>query len=255
MTPRLIMMPNAEALSRRAASHIARRVREGPDCVLGLATGGTPIDCYKMLVAMHQRESLRFRHVRTFNLDEYFPITPTHRQSYTRFMREHLFSKIDIPRASTHIPRGDMAIEDVEDFCQCYEREILSAGGIDLQLLGIGRNGHLGFNEPGSSFDSRVRLVGLSAETIRDNARFFDCPDDVPQQAITMGLQTISASREILLLATGREKAASIRAALEGKVTERVPASVLQCHGNVTVMLDRTAAAELVGAGEYCRVE
>ncbi|MDE1170125.1 MAG: 6-phosphogluconolactonase [Verrucomicrobium sp.] len=244
-----VLFPDPEAAARAAAAEIAalirRREAAGERTVLGLATGSTPIGVYRELVRLHKEEGLSFRHVTTFNLDEYYPMAPQAVQSYRRFMEEHLFSRIDIPRAQTHVPDGTLAGGDVAAHCAAYERAIAEAGGIDLQLLGIGRTGHVGFNEPGSLRRSVTRLITLDPVTRRDAAPAFAGEQAVPRRAITMGLRTILGARRILLLAFGTHKAAVVRAAVEGDVSPALPASFLQEHENAVAVLDTEAAAEL----------
>lgn len=236
-----------EAMSRRAAELIAAEVARRPDCVLGLATGSTPIGAYEALAARTRRGELSFREVRTVNLDEYKGLPPTHPQSYRHFMEEHLFSQVDIDPANTHIPDGlapDPAAE-----CARYDALLETLGHADLQLLGLGRNGHIGFNEPGDCFEKNTHVVDLDASTIAANARFFDCPEDVPRQAITMGVGGILAARRVLLLVSGPEKAEALYQAVRGPVTPRCPASVLQRHPDVIIIADE-AALEKLGSKE-----
>lgn len=240
---RVIIEEDAQRVAERAAAMIAELVRSRPRTVLGLATGGTPTGCYRELVRLHREGELDFSSVTTFNLDEYVGLSAQHPQSYHRFMQQHLFAEVNVAANATHLPDG-MAI-DLARECDDYERAIADAGGIDLQLLGIGRAGHIGFNEPGSSLASRTRVKHLMPETIADNARFFGSADQVPRLALTMGVGTILDARHCLLIATGANKAAVIRATLEGPITAAVPATALQLHKKVTVILDPAAAAEL----------
>lgn len=240
---RVIIVKDYDEMSKEAARIIARQIREKPNCVLGLATGGTPIGTYKELVRMHKEEGLDFSQVVTFNLDEYYGLPPDHPQSYHYYMFEHLFNHVNIKRENIHIPDG--LAKDVEAFCREYERKIKKAGGIDLQLLGIGRDGHIAFNEPGSSLASRTRIVALAPETIKDNARFFEREEDVPRYAISMGVGTILEARKILLIANGKSKADAIAATVEGPVTSQITASALQLHPNVTIVVDEEAASKL----------
>jgi glucosamine-6-phosphate deaminase len=224
-------------LADHAAQRIARLVRHKPDAVLGLATGSTPLPIYAALVRCHQDENLDFSRVICFNLDEYYPMLPSSPKSYHHYMQKNLFSKINCP--NWHVPFGAAASADeIEKACRHYEQDIENAGGIDLQLLGIGRNGHIGFNEPGSDRGSRTRLVGLDRETREDARADFDTEDDVPYQAVSMGIGTILEAREIILLARGERKRNVIRLAMEGPVSDMVPASFLQEHRNVTWCLD-----------------
>ncbi len=250
---RVVVEEDAEAASRWAAERIASLVRRKPNAVLGLATGGTPIRCYAELIRLHQEAGLDFSQVRTFNLDEYVGLAPDHPQSYRRFMEEQLFDKLNIPREQTHVPNG--LADDFEQFADAYEQQIREAGGIDLQLLGIGRDGHIAFNEPGSSLASRTRLKCLTQETIDDNARFFEASEEVPSLAVTMGVGTILEARECLLLAAGSGKASAIRLAVEGPVSAQVTASALQLHRRATIVLDAEAAAWLQHRDYYDRSE
>jgi glucosamine-6-phosphate deaminase len=246
--PVLILDP-PERLARTVAERIAALIRsraaEGTPCVLGLATGSTPVGIYHELVRMHREEGLSFANVTTFNLDEYWPMDRDSIHAYHRFMREHLFDHVDLDPARTNVPRGDVPRDDVAAECARYEEMIRAAGGIDLQLLGIGKTGHIGFNEPGSGADSRTRLITLDTVTRRDAAADFFGEQNVPRQAITMGVATILEAREIVLLATGEHKAAIIRRAVEGEVDHDVAATFLQTHPNVTVYCDSAAAAQL----------
>ncbi len=240
---------DAEEASRAVAADIAALIRErgslGRACVLGLATGATPIGVYGELVRLHREEGLSFAGVTTFNLDEYYPIAPDELQSYHRFMREHLFDHVDIRPENVHIPDGTVGADRVHDYAAAYEDAIAEAGGLDFQLLGIGRTGHIGFNEPGSARDSRTRLITLDRVTRRDAASDFFGLEQVPRRAITMGVGTILAARRVVLLAFGEHKAPIIAQAVEGPVTARVAASFLQQHANASVVLDVTAAADL----------
>ncbi len=241
--------PNKEVASVKVAERIAALIRgkqqRGEQTVLGLATGATPVGVYEELVRLHREEGLSFRNVVTFNLDEYYPMQPTAPQSYVTFMHENLFDHIDIAPENIHIPDGTLAPEDVADFCLRYEQQIEAAGGLDLQLLGIGRTGHVGFNEPGSAPNSGTRLVTLDDLTRRDASRDFGGKEKVPTKAITMGIGTIFKAREIVLLAWSGKKASIVKKAVEGKVSAEVPATYLQLANNVEFVLDAAAAAEL----------
>lgn len=234
-----------DEMSRVAARFIARRLRERPSLVLGLATGETPIGTYRYLAQIARAEGISFSRVRTFNLDEYYGLGPSHPQSFRRFMEEHLFSRVDLTSAGIHFLDGLAPDPGAE--CRRYEEAIARAGGIDLQLLGIGRNGHIGFNEPGASLDSRTRLVRLSGETRAANSRFFPDPGGVPRLALTMGVATILEAREVILLATGPEKAEAVARAVLGPVSRDLPASALKLHPRTHFILDRPAAAGLPG--------
>lgn len=239
----VIIQADYEAISRQAAQRVAQLVRNKPNCVLGLATGSTPVGLYQELIRMHNEEGLDFSKVTTFNLDEYYGLPASHPQSYAYFMQENLFDHINIQPERVHVPSGTAT--NIAGFCQWYEDEIKRAGGIDLQILGIGRDGHIAFNEPGSSLASRTRMKTLTQETIEDNARFFEHADEVPRFAITMGVGTILEAREIILLAAGSNKADVIAEAIEGPLTAQVTASALQAHAKAVFLLDEAAAAEL----------
>ena len=245
----IIIQPTPEAASLVGARIVARRVREKPNAVLGLATGQTPLLLYRELVRMHREEKLDFSQVTTFNLDEYVGLKPDHPASYNSFMWENLFRHINIQRDRVHIPDG--MTKDIPAFCKAYEEAMAAAGGIDLQLLGIGTEGHIGFNEPTSSLTSRTRIKTLTPQTRSDNARFFGTEDAVPYHVITMGVGTIMESREILLLAFGASKAHAVAATVEGPITAMVPASGLQPHALTRVVVDEAAAAQLSRADYY----
>ncbi|WP_310396442.1 glucosamine-6-phosphate deaminase [Hymenobacter sp.] len=241
--------PDSETASAAVAQQIADLIRakaaEGRPCVLGLATGSSPTRVYEELVRLHREEGLSFQNVVSFNLDEYFPMAPGSLQSYVRFMREYLFDHVDIRPENVHIPDGTVAAADVADYCRRYEAQIQAAGGIDLQLLGIGRTGHIGFNEPGSGPASRTRLITLDHVTRTDAASDFYGEENVPRRALTMGVGTILEARHIVLLAWGEGKAAVVKRMVEGEVTDTVPATYLQRHASVQVVLDEAAGAEL----------
>ena len=235
----------ARTIARRIAAIIGERRAAGGHAVLGLATGSTPIGIYRELIKMHREEGLDFSDVVTFNLDEYYPMEPQSIHSYVRYMRENLFNHINVKPQNVHIPRGDVPRDDVDDECDAYEAAIKAAGGIDLQILGIGKTGHIGFNEPGSGVDSRTRRISLDTVTRRDAAGDFFGEDNVPTEAITMGVATIMEAREIALIATGEHKAAIIRRAVEGEPDPDVAATYLQQHPNAVFYVDPAAAAEL----------
>ncbi|WP_088342099.1 glucosamine-6-phosphate deaminase [Robiginitalea sediminis] len=232
-------------VANEIAELIRQRQKQGKKAVLGLATGSTPIKVYDYLVRFHKEEGLSFKNVVTFNLDEYYPMQPDSIHSYVRFMNEHLFDHIDIRPENVHIPDGTLDREDVRDFCKAYEAKILEEGGLDIQVLGIGRTGHIGFNEPGSSLVSATRMVRLDRVTRLDAASDFFGLENVPTKAITMGVGTIMAAKRILLMAWGEGKSGIIRQAVEGKIRESVPATFLQHHGNCEVILDQAAASSL----------
>lgn len=229
-----------EALSERAARLIADEIEARERIVLGLATGSTPLGVYRRWIEWVRAEQLSFAGVSTFNLDEYVGLAPDHPQSYWSFMQEKLFRQIDIRPSNVHIPQGNA--EDVQAHCAEYERQIRAAGGIDIQILGIGGNGHIGFNEPGAEFGGSTHLVALAESTRRANARFFKKEEDVPTHAVTMGLKSIMNARQILLLASGRGKSEAVARAVYGDVTPDHPASILQLHPNCVFLLDEEAA-------------
>ncbi len=235
----------SEAVAREIAALIRERNAEGRNTVLGLATGSTPTQVYAELIRLHEEEGLSFTNVITFNLDEYYPIQPESLQSYVRFMNEHLFDHINIPEGHVHIPDGTIDEENVNAYCQEYESQIREAGGIDLQLLGIGRTGHIGFNEPGSRPDSRTRLITLDKITRKDAASDFFGEEYVPRRAITMGVGTILDAERVIMMAWGEGKAPVIQEAVEGEIKERVPATYLQNHPHAHVVIDEAAGAEL----------
>lgn len=241
--------PDSQRASKEVANRIATLIRSkqarGEMAVLGLATGSTPTSVYGELIRMHREEGLSFRNVITFNLDEYFPIRPDALQSYVRFMKEYLFDHIDIDMSNVHIPDGTLEVEQVAEYCARYEHLITQAGGLDLQILGIGRSGHIGFNEPGSTMQSRTRLISLDKKTIRDAASDFYREENVPRRAITMGVGTILDAKQIIMMAWGEGKAPIIKLAVEGPVSELIPATYLQRHSNAQIVLDEAAAAKL----------
>ncbi len=234
-----------EDLAGEIAGLIRGRQEAGRPCVLGLATGSTPVRLYRRLIALHRDDGLSFANVITFNLDEYHGLEPDHPESYARFMREQLFDHVDLPARNTHVPSGTVPRTEVFDYCREYERKIAEAGGIDLQILGIGRTGHIGFNEPGSGRDSRTRLVTLDALTRRDAARDFRGEDNVPRYAITMGVGTILDARKVVLLAWGEGKARVIQRSVEEPPSDSIPASFLQNHEDIRFLTDHAAASRL----------
>ncbi len=238
---KFIIAEDYDAMSRAAANVIAGYVTSHPDCVLGLATGSTPIGLYGCLVKDYEAGVLSFKDVTSFNLDEYRGLDPQHNQSYRYFMEHNLFSHVDIEAARTHVPDG--ACPDAQAACAAYEQAIAEAGGLGLQLLGLGHNGHIGFNEPAPDFPKYTHCVTLTESTINANSRLFDSIDDVPREAYTMGIGTIMAAKEILVVASGADKAEIVHRAFFGPVTPDVPASVLQFHPNVTVIVDKEAGA------------
>lgn len=226
-------------MSRKAANIISAQIIMKPDCVLGLATGSTPIGVYKQLIEWHKKGDLDFSEVKSVNLDEYKGLPKDHEQSYYHFMYENLFSKVNIDLNNTNIPNG--MEEDSEKECARYNAVIESMGGIDMQLLGLGHNGHIGFNEPGVVFEKMTHCVDLTESTIEANKRFFNSIDEVPKQAYTMGIKTIMQAKKILLVVNGESKAKILRDSLFGEVTSNVPASILQLHGDVTIVADEEA--------------
>lgn len=239
----LVICKTAAEASRKAADRIAALVKKSPTCVLGLATGSTPMAMYAALADDVKAGKISFKDIKTWNLDEYYGLAPTHVQSYRHFMNFHLFNKIDIDPANTHVLNG--LAKDWRQECADYEKAISAAGGIDLQVLGLGSDGHIAFNEPGSSLSSRTRLVSLTPETIQANARFFDSEDEVPRHALSMGVGTIREARQIVLLAFGSRKAHAVKGMVEGGITQFCTASILQLHQDVWVYCDEAAAAEL----------
>lgn len=246
---RTVVVDTHDTLARTVAARLAALIRERAaehrPIVLGLATGSTPIGVYRELIRLHRDEGLSFRGVITFNLDEYWPMSPDSIHSYHRFMWENLFSHVDIDPASVHIPDGTWTREGLDESCRAYEAAIVAAGGIDFQLLGIGKTGHIGFNEPGSGESSRTRLVHLDSITRRDASADFFGEANVPREAVTMGIATILAAREIAILATGEHKSGVVRRAVEGEIDRAVAATFLQRHPNTTFFVDEAAAADL----------
>lgn len=238
----VIVVNNYDQMSEKGAELVRSQITEKPRSVLGLATGSTPLGVYRLLVEM-AKTGLDFSGVTTFNLDEYVGLAADHPQSYRYYMEENLFSGVNIPTENTFIPNG--TADDIAEECQAYDRRIKSAGGIDLQLLGIGTNAHIGFNEPGAAFGTTTRVVDLAESTIEANSRFFASEADVPTQAISMGIKSIMQAKNIILLANGAGKAGAIRGTVLGPVTVEVPASVLQLHPSVTLVLDQAAAGQL----------
>jgi glucosamine-6-phosphate deaminase len=245
----IIITPTYEDMSKLAADMVESQLLRKPSSVLGLATGSTPVGTYQELCRRHKEAGLDFSKVVTFNLDEYLDLAPSHEQSYRYAMDQHLFRHVNIDPKNIYVPYGHA--DDVEEFCAWYEAEIQRVGGIDLQLLGIGSDGHIAFNEPGSSLGSRTRLKTLTQETIEDNARFFKNRDEVPRFAITMGVGTIMEAKRIILLAAGRKKSEIVAEAIEGPITAQVSASALQLHPHVTVILDEEAGSKLHRADYY----
>lgn len=232
-----------EAIGTAAATLFAARVIAKPDSVLGLATGSTPIPTYQKMAELYKSGAVDFSKVTTFNLDEYVGLTHEHEQSYYYFMMDNLFRHINVPLDNIHVLSG--TAEDSEAECAAYDAAIDAAGGIDLQILGIGRNGHIAFNEPAADFAPATHVVDLTPSTIEANTRFFNSSDEVPRQALTMGIGSIMKAKSIVIIATGADKAEAVKAMIQGNVSPSCPASVLQLHPDVTVMLDEAAASML----------
>ncbi len=245
----IIIQATPEEASVIAARHVARIVREKPNAVLGLATGQTPLAMYRELVRMHGALGLDFSGVTTFNLDEYVGLPPEHPASYHTFMWENLFRHVNVRPERIHIPDG--LAPNIPAFCRSYEEGIRAAGGIDLQVLGIGSDGHIGFNEPSSSLASRTRIKTLTPQTRQDNAPAFGSPDEVPVHVITMGVGTIMDAREVLMLAFGAKKAEAVAGAVEGPITAMNPASILQMHPAARCIIDQSAATKLTRTEYY----
>jgi len=248
----VIILKDADEVAEGGARRVCALIRQNRNAVLGLATGTTPVAMYGKLISACRIGEISFSEVTTFNLDEYLGLAPDHPQSYRSFMQRQLFEHIDIDTDNTYLPTC-RAGTDPETVCRLYEEQIKSVGGIDMQILGIGSNGHIGFNEPMSSLASRTRVKTLSEHTVADNSRLFEPNEYQPSLAITMGVATIMEARRILLLATGPHKARAVREMIEGSVTSRCPASALQLHQRVTVLLDEAAGSELESQGYYKR--
>lgn len=245
----VVVFENEDSASKEVAKEIAGLITskqsENQQAILGLATGATPVKVYAELIRLHKEEGLSFKNVVTFNLDEYYPMQPTSKQSYVTFMNEHLFDHIDIDKKNIHIPDGTLGLDEIIAFCADYEKQITALGGLDFQLLGIGRTGHIGFNEPGSAPNSGTRLVTLNDLTRRDASRDFGGKENVPTKAITMGVGTIFKAKKIVLMAWNTKKASIVRKAVEGEISADVPATYLQLSDNVEFVLDKDAASEL----------
>ncbi len=239
----VVISKTYEELSKGAAEEVADVLNAKPNAVLGLATGSSPLGLYRELIRMHKDDGLDFSHVTTFNLDEYVGLAADHEQSYHRFMHDNLFQYINIQRENVHIPSG--TTKNYKAFCQWYENRIQECGGIDVQVLGIGSDGHIAFNEPGSSLASRTRLKTLARPTIEDNTRFFQRMEDVPIYSITMGVGTILEARKLVLVANGENKRDAVAKMIEGPVSGMITASAIQLHPDANVFLDEAAAADL----------
>ena len=236
---RIIVTKDYNDMSRKAANIISAQIITKPDCVLGLATGSSPVGAYKTLVDWYKKGDLDFSEVTTVNLDEYRGLTHSNDQSYYYFMNDNLFSHVNIDPAHTHIPDGTEP--DAQKACDDFEAIVKNCGGTDLQLLGLGHNGHIGFNEPGEAFEKETHCVDLQERTIEANKRFFESADEVPRQAYTMGIKTIMQAKKILVAVSGEDKAEIVKKAFFGPVTPTVPASILQMHNDVTVVADEAA--------------
>lgn len=239
----VVILPTADLACELVATIMERQIRRHPDSVLGLATGRTMEMLYDKLVLKHIESGLDFSKIRTYNLDEYIGIPPEHQGSYRSYMNNHLFSKVNIDISNTHLPLGNAP--DIKDECRMYEWNIKANGGIDLQILGIGKTGHIGFNEPLSALKSRTRDKALTPETIRQNQGLFDSPEDMPRRAVTMGLGTILEARQVVLLATGNSKAEILAKAVEGPITSMISATALQLHESCVIVADEEAASKL----------
>jgi glucosamine-6-phosphate deaminase len=250
---RVVILPNKENVANFCADQIAALIKQKNSAVLGLATGSTPIKTYQKLIKKHQEGDLSFAQVSTFNLDEYIGLEATHPQSYRTFMNQYFFDHIDINSENTMVPDG--LHKNFEENCAAYEDVIKQKGGIDCQLLGIGENGHIGFNEPTSSLSSRTRVKTLSPQTIANNARFFNVGERQPQLAITMGIGTIMEAKRIILVATGEQKKQAIANLVEGAVSAFTPASILQMHPKAMIIIDEAAASQLALKDYYLHVE
>ena len=240
---KIIKAKSYQDLSRKAANLISAQVILKPECVLGLATGSTPIGTYRQLVEWYQKDDVDFSRVTTFNLDEYVGLSPENPQSYHAFMRRNLFDHVNLAPERCHVPDG--CATDLARACREYDAAIAERGGIDLQLLGIGHNGHIGFNEPGGAFEKETHCVALTENTIQANARFFGPGEKVPTHAYTMGIKTIMSAKKILLIASGEDKAEILNKMICGPIVPAVPASVLQLHNDVTVVADAAALSQV----------
>ncbi|GAA0732755.1 glucosamine-6-phosphate deaminase [Clostridium oceanicum] len=240
---RIIVVDNYKEMSKKAAAMIASQIILKPNSVLGLATGDTPLGMYKELIEMYDMKQIDFREVKSFNLDEYYGLEKENSQSYHHYMIKNFFSNINIDKEKINIPNGKA--KNIKKECENYDKKISDSGNIDIQVLGIGVNGHIGFNEPSVDFKAGTHLVELDEKTIKSNSRFFNSIEDVPTKAISMGIKTIMNSKKIVLLANGKGKADAIFKTVKGKICPEVPASVLQFHNDVTIILDKEAAGKL----------
>ncbi|MFB1049949.1 glucosamine-6-phosphate deaminase [Paraliobacillus sp. JSM ZJ581] len=238
-----IIVDNYEEMSKRARDIFVEKVNKKPNAVLGLATGSTPERFYELLIDAYKQNNVSFENATSFNLDEYVGVSPDNSQSYHHYMNEKLFNHINLPAKQANLPEGET--EDLQEACNKYEEKIKNAGGVDLQLLGIGLNGHIGFNEPGTPFDQETHVVDLAPSTREANARFFDSIDEVPTKAITMGIKTIMQSKQIVLLISGEKKADCLYQLVNDPISEDFPASILREHPNVTIIADKAAASKI----------
>ncbi|WP_163536320.1 glucosamine-6-phosphate deaminase [Gracilibacillus sp. YIM 98692] len=238
-----IVTKDYHEMSQKAAKEVSHKIKEQPNLVLGLSTGGTPVGTYQTFIELHKESDLDFSRVTTFNLDEYVGLSEDHPQSYTYYMWNNLFSEVNIDKNNIHIPSG--IFEDENQVLREYDQKLAEAGSIDVMILGIGGNGHIGFNEPNEELKAGTHIASLTEETIQANARFFQDINEVPKQAVAMGVGDILQSKEIILIASGKEKAESIRATFNGKITLQHPSSLLQLHNNVTIIIDEEAASLL----------
>lgn len=236
---KLYRAENYEHMSRKGANIVSAQVIMKPDCTLGLATGSTPVGMYRQLISWYEKGDLDFSEVRSINLDEYVGLKPDDKNSYRYFMNDNLFDHVNIDKANTHVPNGMAG--DIQAECDRYNGLLRQNGGIDMQVLGIGRNGHIGFNEPGDAFEKETCCIALTQSTLDANARYFDSVDAMPHKAITMGIKSIMQSKSILLLVSGENKAEALYNSFWGPVTPKVPASILQLHNNVTIVADDAA--------------
>ncbi|MBS5939974.1 glucosamine-6-phosphate deaminase [Clostridium sartagoforme] len=237
---KIIITKNYEELSKVAANEMAETIKSNPKAILGLATGGSPIGMYKELIRMNKEGEIDFSTITTVNLDEYIGLSGEHTQSYRYFMNDNLFNHINIDKKNTYVPNG--LAENIEEECKNYDAKIADLGGTDVQLLGIGNNGHIAFNEPDQELVAGTHLTGLTEDTIKANARFFDSIDEVPKTALTMGLGGIMKSKKIIVIASGEGKAEAVKAMVNGKISTNMPASMLQMHRDVVVIIDEAAA-------------
>jgi len=250
---KVVILKDAAEVAKYGANIFIKQIQHKPESVLGLATGSTPVALYKELISAHSNSEVTFAQVKSFNLDEYLGVSGDHLQSYRHFMNEQLFDHIDINKANTAVPPGDA--KNPITACDDYENDISDSGGIDIQLLGIGRNAHIGFNEPSSSLGSRTRVKTLTQETIDDNARFFAEDEFQPHLSITMGIGTILESKKVVLLATGENKAQAIADTVQGAITAQCPASALQFHANAIIIIDEAAASKLKDKAFFKHIE